>query len=255
MAGVFSDSSPDPGEHPVSLWLARQPLVPPAVVPGWLSHYERKVASDLSARRLGEFVHSRWLIRQALSASSGQAPSLCRPVDGRPVTSVEPAGWHLSLSHSHGLSACALSAQAGIGVDIEPIDRSSQWQRVVRRWFTRREQDWLLARADEAAFLRVWTLKEAWLKATGRGIANNLQSLEILADGTMTGDLPETDWQAALAETGGFMITVVWKGENTAALPQLMQVTTDEDYGITPARAEPVRGLHWQRQTIRTREP
>jgi 4'-phosphopantetheinyl transferase len=60
--------------------------------------------------------------------------------------------------------------------------RRPQWHKVVSRWFSPQEQAWLLAADDAKAFLKVWTLKEAWLKATGRGIANNLKTLDITAD-------------------------------------------------------------------------
>ncbi len=243
MAGTSNDFNPDRESAPdsesaeVSVWLGRQPLEPDGL-PDWLSSYEREVASGFATGRLAEFVHSRWLIRQSLYGVTGTAPHLCRPVHGRPVASAEPPGWHLSLSHSHGMSACAVCSHQGLGVDIEPLYRDARWRPIVRRWFSEREQDWLLAQASHETFLKVWTLKEAWLKATGRGIANNLQSLEVSPDLVLTGDRPDQRWQAALAEAEGYMIAVVWQGATSETAPALHLVHAGDEQHLAPARLE-----------------
>ncbi|SET42645.1 4'-phosphopantetheinyl transferase [Marinobacter segnicrescens] len=242
MAGLSKDSNPD--RAAVSVWLGRQPLEP-YDFPDWLGTYEREVASGMATGRLMEFVHSRWLVRQSLYGVSGHAPHLCRPVHGRPVASAEPEGWHLSLSHSHGMSACAVSSRQGIGVDIEPLYRDTNWRRIVHRWFTEREQDWLLAQPDQDTFLQVWTLKEAWLKATGRGIANNLQTLEVSANLDLLGDRPGETWHAALTQAEGYMIAVVWQDESTEAAPALHLVHASDEAHLVPAELERLSEQPW----------
>ncbi len=210
MTGPSNACNPEPG-----IWLALQPETSPDQRPAWLSESERVTLAGLGAARQQEYLHSRWLLRQALSLVSGVAAEHCKPVVGRPTASLYPAGWQLSLSHSHQLAACATGTRA-VGVDIEPLSRRSDWQRIVRRWFTRQEQDWLLAADDKKAttqFLAVWTLKEAWLKATGRGIANNLQTLEVSADLQLRGDAVEPGWHAAVGITEGFMIALVYRAD------------------------------------------
>lgn len=252
MAGTSNDSNPDRAS--VSVWLGRQPLAP-YDFPDWLGSYEREVASGMATGRLLEFVHSRWLIRQALYGVSGRAPQLCRPVHGRPVASAEPEGWHLSLSHSHGMSACAVSSHAGLGVDIEPVYRDANWRRIVRRWFTAREQDWLLARASQDTFLQVWTLKEAWLKATGRGIANNLRSLDVSANLELCGDRPGEAWHAALTQAEGYMIAVVWRDETTEAAPALHLVHASDEAHLVPAELERLEEQPWMICPMAQRQP
>ncbi|WP_328186403.1 4'-phosphopantetheinyl transferase family protein [Marinobacter sp. OP 3.4] len=244
MAGTSNDSNPEPVRASVSVWLGRQPLEP-YDFPDWLGEYEREVASGMATGRLMEYVHSRWLIRQSLYGVSGKAPHLCRPVHGRPVASADPEGWFLSLSHSHGMSACGMSSHRGIGVDIEPLFRDSNWRRIVRRWFTEKEQDWLLAQSSQDAFLKAWTLKEAWLKATGRGIANNLRTLEVTADMALTGDRPGENWHAALTEAEGFMIAVVWQDESAEAAPQLHLVHNNDEAHMQPAELERLGEQPW----------
>lgn len=172
---------------------------------------ESQRLSGLSGGPRCDFLASRWLIRQALAGVSGRDGGLCRPADGRPDASAQPPGWRLSVSHSGGMAGCAVSSSTAIGLDIEPLARRPHWQKVVNRWFSPREQAWLLANNDPEAFLKVWTLKEAWLKATGRGIANNLQTLSIAADFELSGDQPEENWRASLGQIEGFLVAVVYQ--------------------------------------------
>lgn len=208
MTGPSNGCNPEPM---VSLWLSSTPTAQPDTLPDWLHDHEHQRALGYRRASRADFIHSRWLIRQALARVSGLPAASCWPVPNRPVASCSPPGWSLSLSHSHGLVACATSAVDGIGVDIEPVGRHGQWHKVVRRWFTPREQDWLLAADDVDRFLRCWTLKEAWLKATGRGIAGNLQTLEIAADGSLRGDRPEADWLASSGTCMGFHVALVYR--------------------------------------------
>ncbi len=75
-------------------------------------------------------------------------------------------GWHVSKSHCPEALAAALACQP-VGVDIEPIrwSRVAEWDRVVSD-----EERALLEPFDAFAFTRLWTAKEAVLKADGIGI-------------------------------------------------------------------------------------
>jgi 4'-phosphopantetheinyl transferase len=134
------------------------------------------------------------------------------------VCSESPPGWRLSLSHSHGLSACATSLNTPIGIDIEPVGRHPRWKKLAKRWFTPQEQHWLLDEGSAETFLMVWTLKEAWLKATERGIAGNLQALEVAPKFALKGDRPEQNWQACCYHVNGFLITLVYQTTHSRAL-------------------------------------
>lgn len=193
-----------------SIWLCHQ-VAESAPTPGWLLPAEAETVARLGSPRRREFLSSRWLIRQALALASDERPEACAPVTGRPVQSARPPGWRLSLSHSHGLCACAVGDSDALGIDLEPRGRHPQWQRVVRRWFSEAEQTWLLARDNPEDFLVAWTLKEAWLKATGRGIAGNLQTLEIGPGFILTGDTALAGWHAACFDCEGYLVTLVYR--------------------------------------------
>ena len=176
-----------------------------------MTYSESQRLGGLSGAARSDFLASRWLIRRALARATGQDANLVRPTEGRPDASDRPPGWRLSLSHSGGMAGCAVSRGTAIGLDIEPLNRRPQWHKVVKRWFTPEEQAWLLAENESEAFLKVWTLKEAWLKATGRGIANNLRTLRITPGFRLSGDRPDEHWQAALGQSANHLVAVVYQ--------------------------------------------
>lgn len=244
MAGLSSDCSPDPA---LGLWIAPAPKQDLRQLPDWLSPAERDRAEQFHQTGRNEFVHSRWLIRQALTSASGHPVDDCLVVAHRPVASLSPPGWTLSLSHSHGLAACAVSGLGHVGVDIEPTDRHSQWRRIVRRWFSAAEQDWLLNEDSAVEFVRVWTLKEAWLKATGRGIAGNLQTLEVLPRQQLRGDRPEPDWRASLGTVDGYTVAMVYRaGPHTMPLDAVLK---SSDASNLLAQPNPGVQVHWLAHT------
>lgn len=73
-----------------------------------------------------------------------------------------------NLSHSGDYAALAV-ADTPIGVDIEliqPFDRQ-----IVDECFTAQERLWLRERETDAAFFKLWTAKEAVMKAIGMGLS------------------------------------------------------------------------------------
>ncbi|MGC8119756.1 4'-phosphopantetheinyl transferase family protein [Marinobacter sp. VGCF2001] len=243
MAGQSNDCNPDPP----AIWLCHQINRELPGAPSWMTPGEAGTLSGLDGARHREFLASRWLIRQALAQASGQAPAACYPVEGRPTASASPKGLHLSLSHSRGLTACAVGPGA-LGIDLEPSQRSSDWARVTRRWFSAVEQEWLLKANDPFQFLKVWTLKEAWLKATGRGIAGNLQTLEVRKNFELYGDRPDRQWQASCVYADGFLVTLVYPRcggkDPVTAWPgiRLLEPPPD-DYTLAPS---PSLELNWE---------
>lgn len=98
-----------------------------------------------------------------LLVTEGGKPELLRPM----------ADLHFNLSHSDGLALIAVSSEGPVGVDLEWMRPVQDLAELAREHFTAQEAEGLLALpADErlATFLRVWTRKEACLKAWGVGL-------------------------------------------------------------------------------------
>ncbi|MEH6490627.1 4'-phosphopantetheinyl transferase family protein [Halopseudomonas sp.] len=98
---------------------------------------------------------------------------------GQPVLRSPSGQINLSISHTQGLVALAM-APAGqcIGVDVEAWARPLRLQTLLAASMSLEDAQWCRTQpSPEQAFLRHWTLKEAYLKALGCGIAADLGGL------------------------------------------------------------------------------
>ena len=96
---------------------------------------------------------------------------------GKPAFAARPEV-QFSLSHSGEYAACVV-AGCEAGCDIETV-KPFRWL-VAKRVFTEEECRWLSSEEEqgrgEEAFCRLWTLKESFLKATGKGFSFPVQEL------------------------------------------------------------------------------
>ncbi len=94
-------------------------------------------------------------------------------------------GLHVNLSHSGERALLAVSRHGPIGVDIEVGRTGRPFARLSRRFFAPSEHEWIqgLAAADVASgFYRLWTLKEAYLKAIGTGLTLSSRTFQVDAE-------------------------------------------------------------------------
>ncbi len=85
----------------------------------------------------------------------------------------------LSTSHSEGWSALALAEDRAIGLDIERV-RPLDWQPMLSMICDEAERAaFLSAEPDLIGFFRLWTIKEAVLKATGQGFRAGPKAIQI----------------------------------------------------------------------------
>ncbi len=86
-----------------------------------------------------------------------------------------------SLSHTQGVVVIAVTTRARVGVDVEMRARRTP-PSVMRRVLDEQELALVLAAPPEQrdeAFLRHWTVKEAYVKALGTGIAAGLRRVGV----------------------------------------------------------------------------
>ena len=129
-----------------------------------------------TAHRRQEYLLTRALVREALSAYSPTAPSAWRfrtGPHGRPELD-PPSPLRFNVSHCRGLVTCLVGLDRELGVDVEPVDRAEEVLELSGRIMSAAERhelgglDTTEARHDLA--LSLWTLKEAYLKARGLGL-------------------------------------------------------------------------------------
>ena len=93
------------------------------------------------------------------------------------------SGLHFNLSHSGDCAFIALCDQE-IGVDIEHHSDKSDLLAIAKRFFTEDEYLYVCNQEDRlVSFYTIWTLKEAYVKALGRGIAYGLNNFTVVSAG------------------------------------------------------------------------
>jgi 4'-phosphopantetheinyl transferase len=118
----------------------------------------------------------------------GKSVQINRKQRGKPVldASVHDSELRFSMAKSEDRLLIGFCTTSHIGVDLEPAGRRAHDALgVARRYFSPAEADALsVLPADEidAAFLRVWACKEAVVKASGLGIANQFARFTVETD-------------------------------------------------------------------------
>ena len=165
---------PEPQPDVEIWWLDRNDIAG-AVDLGWLSpsEIERRGRFVQQADR-DRFALGRALCRAVLSQRLGRPPrDIVFEIDanGRPILRGGGAP-SFSLSHSGDVVAAAFAPWPQVGVDTEREDRAIDLDSVSATVFTVGERAALaeaVGEAKVALFFALWTLKEAYLKATGLG--------------------------------------------------------------------------------------
>lgn len=156
----------------VDTWVvSRRELARSTSYDGLLSPDERARAA--TGRRSAPFVAGAVLLRLAAARRTGIAPEdvrvrRCCPRCGGPHGRPELPGLGLtaSVSHSGDLVAVALTDTGWVGIDVERLREVPR--SLAARVLSDHEQGLV---TDEPAFFAIWTIKEALVKASGRGLA------------------------------------------------------------------------------------
>ncbi len=127
-----------------------QYLITRALIRGLLSQYQANIRPEA-----WEFEKNQW-----------GKPSL--------INEQNPDNWVFNLSHTEGMIVCALSADLELGIDVEDITREGETVKIADRYFSNIEHQDLLALGEDEQdnrFFDLWTLKESYIKACGKGLA------------------------------------------------------------------------------------
>lgn len=84
--------------------------------------------------------------------------------------------WQFNISHTDGMIAIATS-DFSIGIDIEKIREPDE--RIARRFFSEKEQEYIRETDSAIRFFEVWTRKEAYIKCIGKGFYQPLNSFDV----------------------------------------------------------------------------
>jgi len=197
--------------HTAHIWILD--LASISARPDLLESY-RALLSREEADRLQRFAFSklqhhylatRALLRTSLSHYADISPvqwRFAQDKNGKPYLLNSPIPLSFNLSHTGERAVLAVTLGNRIGVDIEQLSRKRDWMGIAEHYFHQREVDALLALPEPQQaqhFFRLWTLKEAYLKARGTGIATGLDkaAFELAPGKVQVYFAPELDASAA----------------------------------------------------------
>lgn len=180
----------------------------------WSVRYERTLGRQPLLQLLAGYLGTSW-----------ESVVLADSAHGRP----ELDGEHrdrvcFNWSHSGTRAVVAVARSVQPGIDLEHVQRRAgrDVMALAQRFFAPAEAAALGALPADArgrAFLRLWTVKEAVLKAHGRGLAYGLHRVQVSLHGEAAGtrvQLEDGDadaWQVReLALDPGWIAAVAWRG-------------------------------------------
>ena len=145
------------------------------------------------------FVVARATLRTLLGELTARAPRdvpLCVLPGGKPALGPGGAidGLHFNVSHCGDL-ALFVFADREVGIDVERVTPHGDMGRVAVHFFSADERAAFerLAQVERARFFfRTWVRKEAYVKATGSGLALDPAKVSV-ADGWLVHDLEDMD--------------------------------------------------------------
>ena len=187
------------------------PLAEREIYEDVLSATERQVAArfHFDADRDRSIV-ARGGLRRILSAYCGVSPqALTFRTDtyGKPSLSGIPSAPQFNVSHSGDCVLIGVSL-VPCGVDVERSQARLSEHSIAERFFCPREVKWL--RRNQNGFLRLWTMKEAVIKAVGRGLSIPLSDVDVT-------DIAEGNASTITLETPGLEKQTLWLKELNAA--------------------------------------
>lgn len=143
----------------------------------FLTHQQRFIAARATLRRILSLYLACSPQHIRFAYSEHNKPYLCMP----------DTALQFNISHSDDMAAYAFTLHHAIGIDIEKIQASYE-ERIATRYFSQQENialTQLSAEEKSTGFYRLWSRKEAIIKAVGKGLAMPMASFSVAAKDVM----------------------------------------------------------------------
>ena len=176
---------------------------------------------------------TRRLVRRVLSTKGERRPGAWRfdigefgrPRLANPTPTIEDLDFN--IAHSDRRVVMALTFEGRVGVDLEPVDREIDAELVAEKFFHDSERA-VIGGLDGSRrrhrFLQLWVIKEAWMKADGRGIGAGLDEVIVEfddSDSPRLVALPESDvdrWRVAIDVVDDHLVAVCHRRNDAGQL-------------------------------------
>jgi len=195
------------GVEPISLPLGRRAPPMPGEIEVWVCHLAEfplgpaiEAESGKSYRQAIRF-RQRFVLRLLLGSylnCPGKSIRFELGPAGKPrlaSSRMNEARLEFNVSHSGDWMAVALASDLSVGIDIETGRELKRALALAQRFFSADEAQWIQALPEvdrSSAFFRLWTRREALVKAVGGKLLTSLKQLELEPGSGRALRLPES---------------------------------------------------------------
>ncbi len=247
------ECQPCPPAGELHLWLASLHMDAthlPALEAVLSESEQQRAARFLSPIKRNEFRAAHGVLRHVLSLYADRPASelIISGRTGEKPRLIGVPGMEFSMSHAGGALLIGVTRQAALGVDIEALHQPADLQEMAMRMLSPAEKRaWpsLPSKKRAEVFFRVWTRKEAILKAAGVGMQIEPDQLTVPFTPTPAvvsfapfGGQPQKWYVESLTSIEGF----------AAAVAVSLDAAADDSGGA--ARPHLIRTFHWQPDTV-----
>lgn len=190
MGTSAAGGSGKPGPAIVDVWII--PLDRPDAEVARLAEALNEVERARAARFVAERDRRRFRVARGALRRILARYEACRPAElelttesyGKPRLAAASVSGSVefNLTHSGEIALLAVTAGRCVGIDVEQRREVPEYERIAARMFSKAERQGLMELSEPeraAAFLRVWTRKEAYLKAVGTGLFTPLDRFTV----------------------------------------------------------------------------
>lgn len=125
-------------------------------------------------RRQREYATSRHTLKKLARSIDIEALEILKDNLGKPYGQAGGQSYYVSIAHTDNTIFCGISSESAIGLDLEPVGR--QVPEKLKRRILHPDEAELFANMEA---IRLWTIKEAYIKLRGQGLRLNMNQVRI----------------------------------------------------------------------------
>lgn len=197
----FSDQSVSNAALPADLFIE--------VCDDWNIHRGDRFGTFRTFKRQTEWIAGRIAFNSLDELYFGGGHTLAHLEGGAPVIEGIPNPVSITHSGKYAAAAISLNPDISLGIDIERIRSFDNRDSFLRVAFPEDES----IRASDLSdkdIIRMWTLKESFLKILGLGFAENLRNVRILQDCFIYKGSRVDSLKRDITEFDGHILSTVW---------------------------------------------
>ncbi|WP_139240253.1 4'-phosphopantetheinyl transferase family protein [Fodinibius roseus] len=155
----------------------------------------RELESFQHEKRRREYASSRRLLRQLAGewGVTGEGFLVCKNELGNPFAETSSTRFEVSIAHTDRVVFGGLSSSEPIGIDVEPLNRKVSDRVRSRMMHPVERQNGL-----DIPTIRLWTVKEAYIKLRGQGLRLNMNEVCVQRKGEDFVVAPDRDKTAKI---------------------------------------------------------